>query len=148
MANRHRSHEEVTINLTPMIDIVFLLVIFFMVGAKFSESESRVNVSVATSGQMSPLSRGPDERKIDITASGSVLLDGQPISLPELSAILTAQHASYPDLQASVTIDDGLGFLAVDEVLRTIGRSGVKQLKVAARSNSAGGPAGGRGFRR
>ena len=36
MPNRNRSAEDASINLTPMIDVVFLLVIFFMVGSKFS----------------------------------------------------------------------------------------------------------------
>ena len=80
MANRNRSQEDVTINLTPMIDVVFLLVIFFMVGTKFSESESRINVSVPSVGPMNAISRVPDERVIELTAEGKVLLDGEAVT--------------------------------------------------------------------
>ena len=40
------SAEEPTLNLTPMIDIVFLLIIFFMVGTKFTEIEQELEVSI------------------------------------------------------------------------------------------------------
>ncbi len=50
MAIRRPRTEDATINLTPMIDVVFLLVIFFMVGSKFSEAESRIKVNVPMVG--------------------------------------------------------------------------------------------------
>ena len=70
MSNRRVKAEDVTINLTPMIDVVFLLVIFFMVGSKFSEAESRINVQVPSVGEMRSLSRTPDERVVEVTADG------------------------------------------------------------------------------
>ena len=52
MSVRRQRSEDATINLTPMIDVVFLLVIFFMVGSKFSEAESRIKVNVPSVGEM------------------------------------------------------------------------------------------------
>lgn len=139
MANRHRTPEEVTINLTPMIDVVFLLVIFFMVGAKFSESESRVDVSVASSGPVNSLSRGPDERKVEVTADGGILLDGQVVTLSQLAATLTAQRESYPDLKVAVRSDGGVEYTRVHQVMRAVDQSGVQNFNVAETRGSAGG---------
>ncbi len=39
--------EEPTLNMTPLIDVVFMLIIFFMVGTKFSEWESNTHIESA-----------------------------------------------------------------------------------------------------
>ena len=44
--------EQPTLNLTPMIDIVFLLIIFFMVGTKFAEMERTVQLEVPKVGDL------------------------------------------------------------------------------------------------
>ena len=66
MTNSRSKTEEATINLTPMIDVVFLLVIFFLVGSEFSEAESKIPVNVPTAGQMQAITRGPDELIVEI----------------------------------------------------------------------------------
>ncbi|MEO1525134.1 MAG: biopolymer transporter ExbD [Planctomycetota bacterium] len=137
MPSGKRSHEEVTINLTPMIDVVFLLVIFFMVGSKFSESESSVNVNVPANSA-SAMSRKPDTRIIDVAADGSVLLDQTPLSLEQLTATLQQQYDAYPGLQVAVRGEGTSSFQRVFEVMQLVGRIGIK-LDVAAKIDRGGG---------
>ncbi len=85
-----------------MIDVVFLLVIFFMVGSKFSESESRIKVSVPSVGQLRSITRTPDERVVVVAPDGTVSLDGVAVTLPELRSSLAAQQANYPGLKVAV----------------------------------------------
>ncbi|KAA5543608.1 biopolymer transporter ExbD [Roseiconus nitratireducens] len=139
MANRNRSADDVTINLTPMIDVVFLLVIFFMVGTKFSESESRIKVSVPSVGRMNAISRVPDERVIEVTADGKILLDGQTIDVDQLAESLRQQHANYPDLKVAVRGDGSSSFQRVAEVLHVVRQSGIEQLGIAAKVDPSGG---------
>jgi biopolymer transport protein ExbD len=137
MAKRCRSNEEVTINLTPMIDVVFLLVIFFMVGTKFSESESRINVSVPAVGPMDAISRVPDERVVELTTDGVVLLDGRAVSKQELSQTLAQQYAAYPDLKVVVRADGAGSLQGFAETVHVVRAAGVQQIGIAVRSEAA-----------
>ena len=139
MAKRNRSNEDVTINLTPMIDVVFLLVIFFMVGTKFSESESRIDVSVPSVGPMNAISRVPDERVVELTAAGNVLLDGQVVSNEQLAEILASQFAQYPDLKVVVRADSAGSLQEFAETIHTVRRSGIAQIGIAVKVDSGGG---------
>ena len=67
------SADEPTINMTAMIDVVFLLLIFFMVGTQFSERERQIEVKLPTVSTASPLTGLPDELVINITSDGSVV---------------------------------------------------------------------------
>lgn len=139
MAKRNRSSEDVTINLTPMIDVVFLLVIFFMVGTKFSESESRIDVSVPSVGPMNAMSRAPDDRVVELTADGNVTLDGQIVTNEQLIQILADQYAQYPDLKVVLRADSEGSLQGFAETLHTVRRSGVAQIGIAVKVDTAGG---------
>lgn len=139
MSKRNRSNDDVTINLTPMIDVVFLLVIFFMVGTKFSESESRIDVSVPSVGPMTAISRVPDERVVELTADGSVLLDGQAVTNEVLLQTLTAQFAEYPGLKVVVRADSAGSLQGFAETIHMVRRSGVSQIGIAVKVDAGGG---------
>ncbi len=131
-ARRERS-EDATINLTPMIDVVFLLVIFFMVGSKFSEAESRIKVNVPTVGDMRSITRVPDERIVAIEVDGTISLDGQPMTIPELTATLREQHQSYPAMRVAVRADANGTNQQTVEVLHAVRSSGVDQIGISTR---------------
>ncbi len=134
MAIRRERAEDATINLTPMIDVVFLLVIFFMVGSKFSESESRMNVNVPSVGELRSIARVPDERIVVVTNDGQITLDDVPLSIDQLSESLRNQHASYPALKVAVRGDGASSFQQVAEVLHAVRSSGVEQVGLSAKS--------------
>lgn len=131
MVARRQKTEDASINLTPMIDVVFLLVIFFMVGSKFSEAESRIPVNVPTVGEMQSITRGPDERTVAVSLDGVVTLDGQPVSLPQLTAILREQHAAYPALKVAVRGEAQGSLQQAVEVLQAVRTSGVDTIGIS-----------------
>lgn len=131
MAARRANSEQASINLTPMIDVVFLLVIFFMVGSKFSEAESRIKVNVPAAGQMRSITRAPDERVVAIAIDGSLTLDDQPISLAELTSQLRDQHQNYPGLKVAVRGEATGSLQQTVEVLHAVRSSGVQQIGIS-----------------
>ncbi len=131
MSVRRQRSEDATINLTPMIDVVFLLVIFFMVGSKFSEAESRIKVNVPSVGEMRSITRAPDERVVAISVDGSINLDGTPVSLAQLTANLRAEHANYPGLKVAVRGEASGSLQQTVEVLHAIRSSGVDQIGIS-----------------
>ena len=64
--------EEPTINLTSMLDVVMLLIIFFMVGTKFSEEERQTGIQVPTVSENLALSGQPDEIIVNVTVDGKI----------------------------------------------------------------------------
>ncbi len=133
MAIRRQRTEEATINLTPMIDVVFLLVIFFMVGSKFSEAESRIKVNVPSVGQMSSITRAPDERIVAIGSDGTITLDGNSVSLSELTSQLRQQHSNYPGLRVAVRGEATGSLQQTVEVLHAVRTSGVEQIGISTK---------------
>src|SRR6266487_1995010 len=87
------------INLTPMIDIVFNLIIFFMVSTRFTEIERKVDLSVPQVGGVGGLSEIQRSRTINIYRDGTIVLDGQPVTLTELRSLLATAHRQYEGLK-------------------------------------------------
>lgn len=69
------SQEEVTINLTPLIDIVFLLLIFFMVSTTFSK-ESQLRIRLPDASPDSEIEQRPSRLVVAITKSGDYSIRG------------------------------------------------------------------------
>jgi len=132
MKRRHTG-DEAGINLTPMIDVVFLLVIFFMVGSKFDNGESRVQVNVPGVADMRSISRVPDERIVEVAADGAITLDGQAVSPDQLTQTLRLQRESYPGLRVAVRGDSASSFQRVAEVLQMVRLAGVEQMGIATK---------------
>ncbi len=82
--------DEPELNLTPMIDIVFLLIIFFLVGTEFAEDKSveeestLVPIELPTSSSESSITPGPDPVLVSITKQGELYLGSKQVSLQEL----------------------------------------------------------------
>lgn len=133
MAVRRSSSEEATINLTPMIDVVFLLVIFFMVGSRFSEAESRIDVNVPAVGQMRAIARAPDERIVSVSREGALSLDGTPMSLAQLTQTLRDQYTNYPGLKVAVEGDAETTHQQVVDAMFAVRSSGVSQIGISTR---------------
>lgn len=74
--------------LAPMIDIVFLLLIFFIVTYQFNEQEKDVDVAVPTSSRGNDAPRVQGEIVINIGKDGAVSVDGKPMTKEELGATL------------------------------------------------------------
>lgn len=82
------------VDLTSMIDVVFLLLIFFMVTTTIVKQESDISFQLPTDVPAAPDAPLPEEHLLDILPDGSILLNGAPIGepinneLPELVATL------------------------------------------------------------
>ena len=98
MPLKTQSDEQPSLNLTPMIDIVFLLIIFFMVGTKFTElsdAEHELDIDVPEVGVAAAMTPAPSKRVVRIHENGAIEFDQQPVTLGELVEKLTeAQTAA------------------------------------------------------
>jgi biopolymer transport protein ExbD len=130
-----KTHQEdlPPINLTPMIDIVFNLIIFFMVGARFTDLERKVDLSVPQVAEIRTLTPTPEKRTINVYRDGRVELDGEPVSIDQLELRLSDAQRQYADLGVNVR-GDGLGpFQNVATVLTACRQAGISELGISVR---------------
>ncbi len=125
--------EQPTLNLTPMIDIVFLLIIFFMVGTKFTELERKISLKVPEVVDRGALTAAPERKVVNVYRDGAITLDGAIVSLEQLTARLTATRAQYSDLGVLVRGDAQGEFQGVAAVLNACKQAGVGDLGISVR---------------
>lgn len=125
--------DEPELNLTPMIDIVFLLIIFFMVGTQFTKPEERFQVQLPMAGPVQPLSRGPDALVVSVSQDGRIVMAEKTFTLAELETELKSARENYPG-QAVVIRGEGEGrYQAVVDVLAATNRAGIADISLAYR---------------
>lgn len=125
--------EQPTLNLTPMIDIVFLLIIFFMVGTKFSELERKIGLRVPEVTNAEALTAAPEPRVVNVYRDGRITLDRTPVTLEELTQSLSAARSQYSELGVLVRGDAHGQFQRVAEVLNACKQADVRELGISVR---------------
>jgi biopolymer transport protein ExbD len=125
--------EQPTLNLTPMIDIVFLLIIFFMVGTKFTEPERKIGLRIPEVADRGALSAAPQRRIVNVFRDGTVTLDQVNVTLDELTSQLAAARAQYADLGVLVRGDARGEFQPVASVLNACKQAGIRDLGISVR---------------
>ncbi len=120
-----------TLSLTPLIDVVFLLLIFFLVTSEFENEERRLDIVLPSATTAVPMISKPREIVIDIDREGTVFLSGQPTSLGELQKLLKVAKASNPTNQSVVIrADRSTAFQPVVNVMDLCNRSGISDYSV------------------
>ncbi len=125
--------EQPDLNLTPMIDVVFLLIIFFMVGTKFSELERNIDLQVPEVSDRGALTDGPQRRLINVYRDGQITLDRRSVTLDELTGQLASAHNQYTDLGVIVRGDAESPFQNVAQVLNACKQAGVSEMAISVK---------------
>lgn len=125
--------ETPTLNLTSMIDVVFLLLVFFLVATKFSELERNIGLQVPEVTNAEALTAAPEKKVINVYRDGQITLDQETVTLEELSERLTAIHQQYADLGVVVRGDGQGTFQRVAEVLNACKQAGIAELAISVR---------------
>ena len=131
MARFKHSSVASTLSLTPLIDVVFLLLIFFLVTSEFEEEERRLDIVLPSATSAVPMTSKPREIVVDIDAGGDVYLSGQPTDLVELQRLLRVAVASNPTNQSVVIrADRATSFQPVVNVMDLCNQAGIRDYSV------------------
>lgn len=102
---RNLEEENPELNMTPMIDVVFQLIIFFMVATKFAEIERDLRVNPPAAKHVQAVTAAPRELIINVTKDGAYLINGVEYPLADLEALIARAVQENPD-QAVVVRGD------------------------------------------
>ena len=119
MAIRMQEEESFSLEMTPMIDVVFLLIIFFLVATTFQQLEREMDVSVPQSETGVATGDGPDPVIVNVLGQEDgllVIVNGQSISLDQLTSLLQRTLQQEPRTKATLRGDGVLQYKDVIEV--------------------------------
>jgi len=129
-ARRHLpAQDETELDMTPMLDIVFIMLIFFIVTTSFVK-ESGVTVS---SPQAETATRQENANIfIAITADGEVWVDRRPVDPRSVRAIVARLHADNPEGAVIIQSDEEASTRMLVEVMDQVRLAGVEGIAIAA----------------
>ena len=120
-------------NMTPMIDVVFLLIIFFLVSSHLAQQESQyeLDLPLAVSGSTPP----PSERRpvtVSVLADGSVMVAGHSVNAAQLEVRLRNEAARVgSDLEVRIRTDRSVPYRTIEPVMVACARAGIWNVKFA-----------------
>ncbi|MHC9510630.1 ExbD/TolR family protein [Kangiella sp. M94] len=128
---QNKKKEELQLNLTPLIDVVFLLLIFFMVSTSFKK-ESKINLELPeANGEIAE--KLPEVIEISINKDGEVFVNGEGLINRQLETIKDAitQVANDPATPLVINADAQAPYQSVISVMDAAGQVGFNNLTLA-----------------
>lgn len=123
--------DEPGINLTSMLDVVMLLIIFFMVGTRFSEEERQTDIHVPTVGGPSALSGTPDEIVVNVASNGATFVKGEEQTPESLTSLLKNAQQGFPNQAVVIRGDGECKYQNVMDAFSTCKEAGIRNISVA-----------------
>jgi biopolymer transport protein ExbD len=130
MRRSFRSHSQghalAELNITPLLDLVFVLLIIFMITTPLMEQQLPVDLPKATASLPATM---PDPKSIltlTLSKDGSVLLGSEKITLDQLTPLLTQRKARDPELVVSLRADSSLPYDKIFRALEAVRSAGAR----------------------
>ena len=111
--------------IAPMVDIVFLLLIFFLVTWNFSRSETELDVKVPKAREGKETRRAVGEVIINVKTNGTVVMNRRQMNATELQDTLQKIASLYPDQAVILRGDENTDYRHVVEVLDICRRANI-----------------------
>ncbi|OYW35491.1 MAG: biopolymer transporter ExbD [Hydrogenophilales bacterium 12-61-10] len=113
------------INVVPMLDLAYVLLVIFIIMTTASVQGVKVNLPQASD---TPSLAKPKTKAITVTQDGQVYLDTYPVSMEELRTQLASARAADPELPVVIKGDTVVQYGKVMEVLDLLGQVGITQM--------------------
>jgi len=113
------------INITPMLDLAYVLLVIFIIMTTATVQGITVNLPKASS---TPSISKPQTKAITITADGSLYLDTYPVTMDQLESTLRQYKAVNPQLPVVVKGDAQIYYQRIVDVLDLLGRLEISQI--------------------
>jgi len=120
--------EKKHLDLTPMIDVVFLLLIFFLLTSIFSKPSIPLDLPRADSARQT----GEPAVSVAVKRDGTILLDGAPVAREALQGALAERYGRGGKKELSLVSDRGVPFGQVVEVMDLARKAGAESIAVVA----------------
>lgn len=127
MIRANIEHGSASIDLTPIIDMVFLLLIFFLVATTFHQTEREMQVALPEAKFAGPVSAALREIVINVDAQGAIIVGGRTMSPDDLRAVIEDAVARNPEQKVTVRGDRATAYANVVRVLDVCKGAGIQE---------------------
>ena len=128
---------EISVNLTPLIDVVFLLLIFFMVSTSFTrETQIKLDLPKAS---VEPLESQPEVLEISIDKEGRYFVNGKGLVNSSIDTLKKAIQASSDQLDKTpviISADANTPYQSVVTAMDAVSQLGIHNLKMATQRDN------------
>ena len=118
------------INISPMLDLAYVLLVIFIIMTTASVQGLKVNLPKASAA---PSLAKPQTKAITVTNEGKIFLDTFPVTLSELEQRLAQIKAQTPEFPVVVRGDGLTQYQKIMDVLDLLGRLGISQVGLATK---------------
>ena len=135
MAKRHARTEEAEINITPMLDIVFIMLIFFIVTTSFTK-ETGAAIIKPQAEQAIALRNGTI--LIGVRPNDDIWMAKRQIELREVRQMVERAKAENPEGSVVIVADKGSRIGTITQVMDQVRRAGIEGIAISADKPSGG----------
>ena len=121
------SRDDVAVDMGPMIDLVFLLLIFFMVASVVNELE-KVEVTIPESAAAKVPEEVKDRMMLSVDMNGQVYVGLRPVSIDELKVEVEAELDANENLRVLIRADERVEYKTLKEIMIACGDVGATDL--------------------
>jgi biopolymer transport protein ExbD len=135
LASRVQIDEQPVINMTPMVDVILCLLVFFMAATRlydWDESEFVVNVPEVT--EAAPATAAPDDMVLTLIKRGTVSVSDSTYNLDQLVTLLTKARTSYVNQGVVIRGDASLTYQDLADALSVCDEAGIRNVRLPVRS--------------
>ena len=121
-------------NMTPMIDVIFLLIIFFLVSSHLARQENRLPLDLPTANTFDPFNPESAPLTVSVDRQAQWLVGGNVVGLDDLRAVF-ADLVNRQGLDAAIRIrtDGEVQYRYVEPILREAALTGISDAAIAVR---------------
>ena len=133
-----RPRKQVDLNVVSLVDVLFLLLIFFMLTSTFKRA-GELDLKLPKSTTAAPTHAAASDKPVELvlTERGTLLLDGSPTTFDRLLPGLRALHAREPDGQVMIEAEEAVPHGQVVRLLDAVRTAGFRGVGIAVRANRA-----------
>jgi biopolymer transport protein ExbD len=134
LADRLQSDELPQINMTPMVDVVLCLLVFFMAATRLYDwDENEFSVKVPEVADAAPLTSAPDDLTLTVLAPNKVSLKDKILDLDTLTSTLVEARKRYADQGVMIRGDGKLAYQDLADVLSACNSAGIRNVRLPVR---------------
>ena len=134
LSDRHQAEELPHINMTPMVDVVLCLLVFFMAATRLYDwDENEFVVSVPQVAEAGPLTAAPEDVALTVVRPGLVAVGSKTYDLAALATFLSQARQRYADQGVVIRGDAGLNYQDLADVLSACDSAGIRNVRLPVR---------------
>jgi biopolymer transport protein ExbD len=135
LSSRGQADDLPLINMTPMVDVILCLLVFFMAATRLYDwDESEFAVNVPEVSDAAPATAAPDDMVLTIVKRGTVTVAEATYDLDHLLPVLRDAQAKYVNQGVVIRGDRSLSYQDLADVLSVCDEAGIRNVKLPVRS--------------